>query len=81
MQVENRVRAIVCYQLDIVPEQVRMETSFAEDLKVDSLTTMELTLALEEAFDIDILENDVGDVRTFRDTVECIAAKLEANRI
>jgi acyl carrier protein len=75
MEIENKVREIVCQQLDVDAEQVKMEISFVEDLGADSLAVVELVLALEEAFEIDIPDEDTERLRTFKDAVDYIAAK------
>ena len=75
MEIENKVREIVCQQLDVDAEQVKMKTSFVEDLGADSLAVVELVLALEEAFEIDIPDEDTERLRTFKDAVDYIAAK------
>ncbi|MBW2276710.1 MAG: acyl carrier protein [Deltaproteobacteria bacterium] len=75
MEVENKVREIVCQQLDVDPDQVKLETSFVEDLGADSLAVVELVLALEEAFEIDIPDEDTEKLRTFKDAVDYIASK------
>lgn len=75
MEIENKVREIVCQQLDVDANQVKMETKFVEDLGADSLAVVELVLALEEAFEIDIPDEDTEKLRTFKDAVEYIAAK------
>jgi acyl carrier protein len=75
MDIESKVREIVCQQLDVDPEQVKMETSFVDDLGADSLAVVELVLALEEAFEIDIPDEDTEKLRTFKDAVAYIAAK------
>ncbi|MBN2527840.1 MAG: acyl carrier protein [Deltaproteobacteria bacterium] len=76
MENENKVREIVCQQLDVEPEEVKMETSFIDDLGADSLTVVELVLALEEEFEIDIPDEDTEKLRTFKDAVEYINSKL-----
>ena len=78
MEVENKVREIVCQQLDVDPDQVKLETSFVDDLGADSLAVVELVLALEEAFEIDIPDEDTEKLRTFKDAVEYIKAKASA---
>jgi len=75
MEIENKVREIVCQQLDVDAEQVKMETSFVEDLGADSLAVVELVLALEEAFEIDIPDEDTEKLRSFKDAVDYIAVK------
>ena len=75
MEIENKVREIVCQQLDVDGDQAKMETSFVDDLGADSLAVVELVLALEEAFEIDIPDEDTERLRTFKDAVDYIAAK------
>jgi len=50
--VEERVRKIIVEQLEVAPDKVKPEASFADDLKADSLAVVELVLALEESFKI-----------------------------
>jgi acyl carrier protein len=76
MEVENKVREIVCQQLDVDPEQVKLATSFVEDLGADSLAVVELVLALEEEFEMDIPDEDTEKLRTFKDAVEYINSKV-----
>jgi len=78
MEIENKVREIVCQQLDVEPDQVKLETSFVEDLGADSLAVVELVLALEEAFEIDIPDEDTEKLRTFKDAIDYIQSKMSA---
>ncbi len=78
MEIENKVREIVCQQLDVDPEKVALETSFVDDLGADSLAVVELVLALEEQFEIDIPDEDTEKLRTFKDAVDYIAAKASS---
>lgn len=75
MEIENKVREIVCQNLDVDPEKIKMETSFVDDLGADSLAVVELVLALEEAFEIDIPDEDTETLATFKDVVDYIKAK------
>lgn len=75
MDIENKVREIVCQQLDVDPDKVKMATSFVDDLGADSLAVVELVLALEEAFELDIPDEDTEKLRTFADAVNYITAK------
>jgi acyl carrier protein len=75
MNIENKVREIICQQLDVDPEKVKMETSFVDDLGADSLAVVELVLALEEAFELDIPDEDTEKLRTFADAVNYITSK------
>jgi acyl carrier protein len=76
MELENKVREIVCQQLDVEADKIKKETSFVEDLGADSLAVVELVLALEEAFDIDIPDEDTEKLRTFNDAVTYIESKV-----
>ena len=76
MELENKVREIVCQQLDVEADTVKKETSFVEDLGADSLAVVELVLALEEAFDIDIPDEDTEKLRTFNEAVTYISSKV-----
>jgi acyl carrier protein len=73
--VEARIRQIVAKIFDVKPDDVRRETTF-EQLGADSLHLVELAMALEEAFGLEISETDVrqfGSVQTVIDYVECHA--------
>ena len=63
---------------DVDPEKVTLETSFVDDLGADSLAVVELVLALEEAFEIDIPDEDTEKLRTFKDAVEYIGSKANS---
>jgi acyl carrier protein len=76
MENENKVREIVCQQLDVEPDEVKLETSFIDDLGADSLTVVELVLALEEEFEIDIPDEDTEKLKSFKDAVDYINSKL-----
>ena len=74
MNVEQKVKEIICAQLEVSPEQVKPEASFTDDLKADSLAVVELVLALEEAFSIEIPDEDTEQIRTVKDAIEYIKA-------
>jgi len=63
--------------LEISAAEVRLEATFADDLKADSLAVVELMLALEEAFEIRISDEDTEKIRTVDDAVSCVARRLE----
>jgi len=75
MDIAEKVKEIVCQQLDVDAAEVKEETSFVDDLGADSLAVVELVLALEEAFEIDIPDEDTEKIRTFKDAVSYITAK------
>ncbi len=72
--VEEKVRDIICTQLEVSPEQVKPEASFTEDLKADSLAVVELVLALEEAFKVEIPDEETEQIKTVGDAVAYIKA-------
>ncbi|MZP29082.1 acyl carrier protein [Heliobacterium undosum] len=67
----DKVKAIVVEQLGVDEEEVNMETSF-EDLNADSLDIVELVMALEEEFDIEIPDEDAEKIKTIGSAVEYI---------
>ena len=70
--IEEKVKDIIVEQLGVTPEQVTPNASFIEDLGADSLDTVELVMAFEEAFDIEIPDEDAEKIRTVKDAVEYI---------
>ncbi|MBM7867043.1 acyl carrier protein [Heliomicrobium gestii] len=67
----EKVKAIVVEQLGVEDEEVTMETSF-EDLNADSLDIVELVMALEEEFDIEIPDEDAEKIKTIGAAVDYI---------
>ncbi len=74
---EERVIKIIVEQLEVSPDKVSMKTSFADDLKTDSLAIVELVLALEEAFKIEIPEEDTEKIKTVADVVNYIKGRVK----
>lgn len=66
---EDRVQKIVAEQLGVEEDQVTSEASFMDDLGADSLDTVELVMALEEEFDIEISDEDAEKIQTVKDAV------------
>lgn len=69
---EDKVKKIICEQLSVNEDQVKPESAFVEDLGADSLDTVELVMALEEAFEIDIPDEEAEKIRTFQDVLNYI---------
>ena len=70
--VEQQVKAIVAEQLGVKQEQVTNDASFVDDLGADSLDTVELVMALEEEFEIDIPDEEAEKIVTFQDVLNYI---------
>ncbi len=67
---ENRVREIIINELGVESEKVTDDASFVEDLGADSLDTVELVMAFEEEFGLDIPDEDAEQMRTVGDAIE-----------
>lgn len=74
-EIFEKVKEIVLEQLDVKAEDVKPEASFANDLGADSLDTVELVMALEEEFDIEIPDEDAEKIDTVQKAVDFIQAK------
>ena len=70
--VEQQVKAIVAEQLGVKAEQVVNDASFVDDLGADSLDTVELVMALEEEFEIEIPDEDAEKIQSVRDAYNYI---------
>jgi acyl carrier protein len=75
MSVEQRVKQIIVEQLGVDESQVDNTASFVDDLGADSLDIVELVMAFEEAFDIDIPDEDAEKIATVKDAIDYIEAK------
>ena len=70
--VVKKVIEIVASQLELDPDKVKAESSFAEDLKADSLAVVELVLALEEAFGVQIPDEETEKIKTVQNAIDYI---------
>lgn len=70
--VEKRVKEIIVEQLGVSEDEVVAEASFIDDLGADSLDTVELVMALEEEFDIEIPDEDAEKIHTVQDAINYI---------
>jgi acyl carrier protein len=75
--IEERVSKIIVEQLEVPVDKVVAAASFTEDLKADSLAIVELVLALEEAFKIEIPDEDTEKIKTVGDAVNYIKARAK----
>ena len=72
--IEERVKKIVVEQLGVKEEEATNSASFVDDLGADSLDTVELVMALEEEFEIDIPDEEAEKIVTFQDVLTYIKA-------
>jgi len=71
-----RVREIIAEQLGIDEDEIKLESSFIDDLGADSLDLVELIMALEEEFDLEIPDEEAEKIVTVGDAVEYLKANL-----
>ncbi|MDZ4864948.1 MAG: acyl carrier protein [Gemmatimonadota bacterium] len=74
--VEDRVKDIIVEELGVEREKLTAEASFMEDLGADSLDTVELVMAFEKEFDIDIPDEEAEKLRTVGDALKYLHEKL-----
>ncbi len=74
--IEEKVKEIIAEQLGIEVDQIKPESKFVDDLGADSLDVVELIMAFEEAFDIEIPDEDAEKIQTVKDVIDYIQAKL-----
>jgi acyl carrier protein len=76
-EVEQKVKDIIVEQLGVSPDQVSGEASFIDDLGADSLDTVELVMALEEAFKIEIPDEDAEKMEKVGDALQYIRERVK----
>lgn len=78
MTIEERVKKVVEEQLSVNLDQITAEASFIDDLGADSLDTVELVMALEEEFGIEIPDEEAEKITKVGEAIEYIAAHIQA---
>ena len=71
----EKIKSIVAEQLGVDEDQVTEDASFIDDLGADSLDTVELIMAFEEEFDVEIPDEDAQKIKTVKDVIEYIESK------
>ena len=74
MAIFDEVRDVVVEQLSVAPDAVKLESKIIEDLGADSLDVVELVMALEEEFDMEMADGEAENIKTVGDVVEYIQA-------
>ena len=77
---EEKVKQIIVEQLGVDEAEVTSSASFVDDLGADSLDTVELVMAFEEAFDIEIPDEDAEKIRTVQDAVDYIGKHSQVKK-
>lgn len=70
----DKVKEIIVEQLGVEADQVKLESNFVDDLGADSLDTVELIMAFEEEFGVDIPDTDAEKIKTVKDVIDYIEA-------
>ncbi len=78
--IDERVKQIIVEQLGVEESEVTANASFVDDLGADSLDTVELVMAFEEAFEIEIPDEDAEKIRTVKDAVDYINAHAKGSK-
>ena len=77
MSLEEKVKDIIVDKLGIDAEKVKPESHFIDDLGADSLDTVELVMAFEEEFDVEIPDDDAQEITTVKNAVDYLGKKLK----
>jgi acyl carrier protein len=75
--VEEKVKKIIEEKLSVNADQITNDAKFAEDLKADSLDTVELVMALEDEFGLDIPDEEADKIKTVQNAIDYITTKME----
>jgi len=75
--IEEKVKEIIAEQLGVKKEEIKPESSFVDDLGADSLDTVEIVMALEEEFGIDIPDEDAEKISTVGEAIQYIENKVK----
>jgi acyl carrier protein len=78
MSITPKVKDIIVEQLGVDPEKVKAEASFIDDLGADSLDIVELVMAMEEEFDLEIPDEDAEKLKTVNDVQSYLTSKGKA---
>lgn len=78
MGAEEKIKDIIAEQLGVKKEEIKPESSFIDDLGADSLDTVELVMALEEEFGIEIPDEDAEKMATVGDAIKYIEEKAKS---
>ena len=72
----EKIRDLVSEKVGVEPDEIAMETSFADDLEADSITLFELVMSLEDEFDIEIDDESIEQIKTVGDIVNYLEENI-----
>ncbi len=75
-ELETKVKQIIAEKLGVSEDKVNPQASFVDDLGADSLDQVELIMAFEDAFDVEIPDEDAEKLKTVKDAVEYLSGKI-----
>lgn len=75
-EIESKVKELICQQLEVSEDQLKGAASFVDDLKADSLAVVELVLALEQEFDLEIPDEDTEQIKTVQNAIDYIKSHV-----
>lgn len=78
MDLESRIKEIIADQLGVEIEKLRDDANFVQDLGADSLDVVELVMAFEEEFGIEIPDEDAEKIRTVGDVIKYLKERVQA---
>ena len=76
--IDQRVKKIVAEQLGVAEDEIKLESSFVDDLGADSLDTVELVMALEDEFEIEIPDEQAEKITTVQQAVDYAKANMQS---
>ncbi|KPU28246.1 acyl carrier protein [Caloranaerobacter sp. TR13] len=73
----EKLKEIIAEQLEVEEDEIKMESSFQDDLDADSLDVVELIMAIEDEFDLEIPDEEAEKIKTVKDAVEYIQNNMK----
>lgn len=79
-EVTTKVKSIICEQLGVSEDEVKMESKFIDDLGADSLDIVELVMAFEEAFETEIPDEEAEQIKTVGDAIQYVQTFVDKRK-